>query len=430
VDATRGLSDMPGWRARAAELFPGGVNSPVRAYRAVGGTAPALVRGEGAWVWDEEGRRYVDYVGAFGPLVLGHAHPAVVEAVREAAGGGGPFGVTTAAEVDLAALIRDRMPSIERIRFVNSGTEAAMSALRVARAATGRDLVIKFAGGYHGHADALLVDAGSGLATLSIPASAGVAPAVAATTLVAEYNDLDSVDALLRRNEGRVAAAIVEPVAANMGVVVPRPGFLQGLRAITEQAGALLIFDEVITGFRVAPGGAQEMFGVRPDLTVLGKIIGGGLPVGAYGGRADLMDLVAPQGAVYQAGTLSGHPLVMAAGAATLRALTPDVYRRLETQAARLETAIQVPRASIARAGSLMTLFFRDEPPCNFAEAKESDTEAFARFFHAMLERGVVLPPSQFEAWFVSAAHDDAVVDATLQAVEQATGRRIASPPA
>jgi len=400
----------------AAELFPGGVNSPVRAYRAVGGEPPVLVRGEGAYVWDTKGRRFIDYVGAFGPLALGHAPHAVVEAIQAAARAGGPFGVTGPGEVRLAELIRDRMPSIERMRFVNSGTEAAMSALRVARAATGRDLILKFEGGYHGHADSLLVEAGSGAATLSIPGSAGVAQSVAAQTLVARYNDLASVDALLRSHAGQVAAVIVEPVAANMGVVAPVAGFLQSLRDLTLRAGALLIFDEVITGFRVGPGGAQELYGVRPDLTVLGKIIGGGLPVGAYGGRADLMDLVAPEGPVYQAGTLSGHPVVMAAGEATLRALTPETYARIETQAARLESGLLVPGGSLARVGSLLTLFFCGSPPRNFGDAKRSDTSAFARFFHSMLDAGVLLPPSQFEAWFISAAHDSTVIDATLEA--------------
>ena len=400
----------------ATSLFPGGVNSPVRAYLAVGGEPPVLVRGAGAFVWDQTGRRYIDYVGAFGPLVLGHANRVVVQAIKSAAELGGSFGVTGPGEVRLAELICARMPSIERIRFVNSGTEAAMSALRVARAATGRDLVIKFEGGYHGHADSLLVEAGSGAATLSIPGSAGVARSVAAQTLVAIYNDLDSVEALLKAHPDQVAAVIVEPVAANMGVVAPVAGFLSGLRELTKQAGALLIFDEVITGFRVAPGGAQELYGVRPDLTVLGKIIGGGLPVGAYGGRADLMDLVAPSGPVYQAGTLSGHPVVMAAGEATLAQLTPDVYAKLEARGRRLESGLRVKGASVARVGSLLTLFFRERPPRNFSEARAADTQAFARFFHSMLEAGVVLPPSQFEAWFVSAAHADAVIDSTLEA--------------
>jgi glutamate-1-semialdehyde 2,1-aminomutase len=398
----------------AADIFPGGVNSPVRAYRAVGGDPPVLVRGEGPFVWDADGRRYIDYVGAFGPLLLGHADRRVVDAIKRAAEAGGSFGVTGPGEVRLAQLIRRRMPSMERIRFVNSGTEAAMSALRVARAATGRDLVVKFEGGYHGHADSLLVEAGSGVATLSIPGSAGVPRPVAAQTLVATYNKHDSVEALLDSHGGQVAAVIVEPVAANMGVVAPVAGFLQGLRDLTEHAGALLVFDEVITGFRVAPGGAQELYGVRPDLTVLGKIIGGGLPVGAYGGRPDLMDLVAPSGPVYQAGTLSGHPLVMAAGEATLAQLTPEVYSRIDSQAARLESGLRVQGTSVARVGSLLTLFFRERPPRDFREAKTSDTEAFARFFQHMREGGVLLPPSQFEAWFVSAAHNASVIDATL----------------
>ena len=407
---------MVSWRERAAQLFPGGVNSPVRAYRAVGGEPPIMVRGEGAFVWDADGNRYIDYVGAFGPLMLGHAHPAVVEAMRAAIEAGGSFGATSPAEIRLAELIRSRMPSIERLRFVNSGTEAAMSALRVARAATGRDLVVKFDGGYHGHADSLLVDAGSGAATLSIPGSAGVAASVAAQTLVATYNDLDSVAALLHEHLGQVAAIIVEPVAANMGVVPPAAGFLPGLRRLADQAGALLIFDEVITGFRIAPGGAQELYGVRPDLTVLGKIIGGGLPVGAYGGRADLLDLVAPAGPVYQAGTLSGHPVVMAAGEATLQQLTPEVYKTIEARADRLEKGLQREGVSVARVGSLLTMFFRDAAPANFKEAKASDTHAFARFFRNMRRAGVLLPPSQFEAWFLSAAHDDEVIDATLAA--------------
>jgi glutamate-1-semialdehyde 2,1-aminomutase len=420
-ESTQNEGDVAAWLERADKLFPGGVNSPVRAYRAVGGDPPIMVRGLGPYVWDADGKRYIDYVGAFGPLPLGHAHPAVVEAIRTAVAAGGPFGATSPAEVRLAELIRSRMPSIERLRFVNSGTEAAMSALRVARAATGRDLVIKFEGGYHGHADSLLVEAGSGVATLSIPGSAGVAAPVAAQTLVATYNDLTSVASLLDAHAGEVAAVIVEPVAANMGVVLPAPGFLAGLRQVTRDAGALLIFDEVITGFRVGPGGAQELFGVRPDLSVLGKIIGGGLPVGAYGGRADLLDLVAPAGPVYQAGTLSGHPAVMAAGEATLMQLTSDVYMKMEKRAERLEEGLQRTGVSIARIGTLLTVFFRDRAPANFREAKESDTEAFARFFHLMRGAGVLLPPSQFEAWFVSAAHEDGIIDATLDAASRLT---------
>jgi glutamate-1-semialdehyde 2,1-aminomutase len=413
-----GASTVAAWRDRAASLFPGGVNSPVRAYGAVGGSQPIMVRGKGAFAWDADGGRYIDYVGAFGPLILGHAHPAVVQAIHAAVDAGGSFGATAPAEVRLAELIRSRMPSIERIRFVNSGTEAAMSALRLARAATGRELVIKFDGGYHGHADSMLVEAGSGAATLSIPGSAGIAEAVAKHTLVAAYNDLDSVAALLDAYAGKVAALIVEPIAANMGVVLPARGFLAGLRRLTKDAGAMLIFDEVVTGFRVAPGGAQELYGVSPDLTVLGKIIGGGLPVGAYGGRADLLDMVAPAGPVYQAGTLSGHPVVMAAGEATLLQLTPDVYAGIEGRAARLEAGLVRRGTSVARAGSLLTVFFRDPSPGNFLEAKECDTAEFARFFHRLRAAGVLLPPSQFEAWFVSAAHDDATIDATLAAAD------------
>jgi glutamate-1-semialdehyde 2,1-aminomutase len=410
------LTSGAAWRERAAELFPGGVNSPVRAYRAVGGHPPILARGEGPYVWDVEGNRYIDYVGAFGPLILGHAHPAVVEAIRHAVESGGPFGATSPAEIRLGELIRARMPSIERLRFVNSGTEAAMSAIRVARAATGRDLVIKFDGGYHGHADSLLVESGSGVATLSIPGSAGVTAAAASQTLVANYNDLDSVAALFEHHPTGVAAVIVEPVAANMGVVPPRARFLEGLRGLADLAGALLIFDEVITGFRVAPGGAQDLFNVRPDLTVLGKIIGGGLPVGAYGGSAALMDLVAPAGPVYQAGTLSGHPAVMAAGEATLLQLTPELYARLEGLSDRLQQGLQQRGRSVGRVGSILTPFFREEAPVNFREAKESNTSAFAQFFRRMRESGILLPPSQFEAWFISAAHDEAAIDATIKA--------------
>jgi glutamate-1-semialdehyde 2,1-aminomutase len=405
------------WRARAEAIFPGGVNSPVRAYRAVGGDAPIIVRGEGAFVWDEDGTRYIDYVGAYGPLVLGHGDPAVIDAIRGAAEEGGPFGATAPAEVRLAELIRERMPSIEKLRFVNSGTEAAMSALRVARAATGRELVIKFEGGYHGHSDGLLAQAGSGVATLSIPGSAGVTQAVAGQTLVAEFNRLDSVEALLDAHAGEVAAIIVEPVAANMGVVAPQPGFLTGLRRLADSSGALLIFDEVITGFRVGPGGAQELYGVRPDLTLLGKIIGGGLPVGAYGGRADLLELVAPAGRVYQAGTLSGHPVVMAAGEATLKQLTPETYVTLEATARLLAERLTGCGYTVAQVGSMLTVFFRATAPTNYREAADSDTDAFTSFFNGLRRNGVLIPPSQFEAWFISSAHTDSVIAATTEAI-------------
>ena len=395
--------------SRAARLFPGGVNSPVRAFRAVGGVPRVIERASGARLWDVDGNELIDYIGSWGPMILGHAHPAVIAAVTEAASRGTSFGAPNPGEVALAEEIVAAMPSIEQLRFVSSGTEAAMSAVRLARAFTGRDRIIKMAGGYHGHADALLVRAGSGASGL--PASAGVTTGAAADTLVAEYNDLDAAERLL--GHGDVAALIVEPVAANMGVVLPVNGYLARLRRLTAEHGTLLIFDEVITGFRLARGGAQELYRVRPDLTVLGKIIGGGLPVGAYGGSAAIMGLVAPLGPVYQAGTLSGNPLAMAAGLATLRALTPSVYAQLEEAGAALETGLAEAAGSagvpvrLARVGSLLTVFFGDDA-------------RFGRFFHAMLEAGVMLPPSQQEAWFVSAAHGPAELDATLDAARRA----------
>ena len=392
--------------ARAELLFPGGVSSPVRAFRAVGGTPRVMERGLGALVWDVDGNELIDYVGSWGPMILGHAHPAVVAAITDTAGRGTSYGAPNPHEVELAELITDAMPSIERLRFVSSGTEAAMSAVRLARAATNRDGIIKMAGGYHGHADALLVQPGSG--ATGMPASAGVTVGAARDTLVAPFNDLDAVERQLAAHE--IAAVIVEPVAANMGVVPPAPGYLDGLRKLTSRHGALLVFDEVITGFRVARGGAAARYGVMPDLTVLGKVIGGGLPVGAYGGRSDLMRLVAPDGPVYQAGTLSGNPLAMAAGAATLRELTPTVYARLEEAGAALEAgladAAKAAGASvrISRVGSLLTAFVED----------------FPSFFHAMLDAGIMLPPSQHEAWFVSAAHRDDQLDATIRAARGA----------
>ena len=394
--------------ARAELLFPGGVNSPVRAFGSVGGTPRVVERAAGARIWDVDGNELIDYVGSWGPMILGHAHPDVVAAVQAAAARGTSYGAPNPHEIELAELITEAMPHVERLRFTSSGTEAAMSAIRLARAATGRDRIIKMAGGYHGHADALLVQPGSG--ATGLPASAGVTAAAAADTHVAPYNDADAVERLLAG--GEVAAVIVEPVAANMGVVPPAPGYLEALRDLTRGHGALLIFDEVITGFRIARGGATERYGVTPDLVVLGKIIGGGLPVGAYGGRADLMRLIAPDGPVYQAGTLSGNPLAMAAGAATLRRLGVSLYERLEESGANLEAGLAgaavdaaVP-ATVNRVGSLLTVFLPDR--------------AFPAFFHAMLAAGILLPPSQHEAWFVSSAHSDADLDATLRAASDA----------
>ncbi len=413
-------------RERAAGLFPGGVNSPVRAFRSVGRPPLVLDRGEGARVRDADGRWYLDYIGSWGPAILGHGAPAVVEAVREAALDGFALGATGPREIELGERVRAAMPSMERMRFVSSGTEAVMSALRLARGATGRDVIVKFAGGYHGHGDSLLVDAGSGLATLAMPGSAGVTAGAASDTVVLPYNDSDAVAAAFEAHPGRIAAIIIEPVGANVGVIAPEPGFLEALRELTAADGALLIFDEVITGFRVARGGAQERFGVTPDLTTLGKIVGGGMPVGAYGGRADLMALIAPEGPVYQAGTLSGHPLAMAAGAATLDLLTPELYAGLERTGAALEAglreaAVQAGReVAIARVGSLLTVFFRSSIPCNWAEAGTSDRDAYARFFGSMLDQGVLLAPSQFEAWFISVAHGEPEISETLAAARTA----------
>ncbi len=411
---------------RAERLFPGGVNSPVRAFRAVGRSPLVLERGDGPYVWDADGRRYIDYIGAWGPAILGHAHPAVIEAVGDAARNGFALGATNPLEVELGEAIRAAMPSIERLRLTSSGTEAVMSALRVARAATGRNLIVKFAGAYHGHADGLLVEAGSGVATLAIAGSAGVPDVVAATTIVLPYNDPAAVSRAFADHAGRIGALIVEPVMANAGVIPPEPSFLEHLRETTQADGALLVFDEVITGFRVAPGGAQARFGVTPDLTTLGKIIGGGMPIGAYGGRADLMDLVSPAGPVYQAGTLSGHPLSMAAGIATLGELGEERYAALEQSAVALtagltEAATSAGReVAVARVGSLLTVFFRSTPPVDAAEALASDRDAYARFFGAMLDQGILLPPSQFEAWFVSMAHGSAEFDATRDAARTA----------
>jgi glutamate-1-semialdehyde 2,1-aminomutase len=407
---------------RAEGLFPGGVNSPVRAFRAVGRPPLLLERGAGPHVWDAGGRRLIDYIGAWGPAILGHGHPTVVEAVTKAAANGFALGATHPLEIDLGEAIRAAMPSIERLRFTSSGTEAVMSALRLARAATGRDLVVKFAGAYHGHSDGLLVEAGSGVATQAIAGSAGVPEAVAATTIVLPYNDPAAVSHVFAAQPGRIAAIIVEPVVANAGILAPEPGYLEHLRDVTRADGALLVFDEVITGFRLGLGGAQARFRVTPDLTTLGKIIGGGMPIGAYGGRAELMDLVAPAGPVYQAGTLSGHPLSMAAGIATLAGLAPERYDGLEATAAELAEGLAAAArdagrtVAIARVGSLLTVFFRPTLPLDAATALASDRDAYARFFGSMLDQGILLPPSQFEAWFLSLAHGPVEIAATIAA--------------
>ncbi len=398
--------------SRSRKLIPGGVNSPVRSFGAVGGTPPFLARGEGARVWDVDGNEYVDFLGSWGALVLGHAHPAVVEAVKTAAESGTSFGAPTERELELAELVCRAIPSIEMMRLVSSGTEAAMSAVRAARAYTGRPKIIKFNGNYHGHADGLLVKAGSGAATHGVPTSAGVPAGYAAETLVAEYNDLASVESLLDANANQVAAVIVEPVAGNMGVAAPADGFLEGLRSLCDDNGALLIFDEVITGFRVGFGGAQARYRVAADLTCLGKIIGGGLPVGAYGGRSEVMQMIAPLGPAYQAGTLSGNPLAVAAGLACLRELgKPGVYETLEALGAEVEAGLLAAAAAtgvpltVNRVGSMLTAFFTEGPVTTWEEAAAADTGSYARYFHGLLERGVYIAPSQFEAAFVSLAH-------------------------
>jgi len=417
--------------ARARELFPGGVNSPVRAWGAVGGTPRFIARAAGARVWDVEGNEYLDFVASWGAILLGHAHPAIVAAVQRAAAMGTSFGAPAPGEVHLGERIRRAMPSVERLRFTNSGTEAVMSAVRLARAFTGRSRILKFAGCYHGHSDALLTQAGSGVATLGLPGSAGVPAAATADTVVVPYNDVDAVASVFARMGGEIAAVLVEPVAANMGVVAPRPGFLESLRDLATRHGALLVFDEVITGFRLGPAGAQGRFGIEPDLTCLGKIIGGGLPVGAFGGRSEIMAQVAPEGPMYHAGTLSGNPLAMAAGDVALAALTdPAVYDDLDTRAARLADGLAEAgggRISVPRVGSLLTMFFTATPPEDYEQARASDTRAFARFFHAMLKRGIMLPPSAFEAWFTTLAHGDAEVDMALDAAREALPEALAS---
>ena len=406
--------------ARAQQYIPGGVNSPVRAFRAVGGTPRFIARGDGSHIFDVDGNEYIDYVGSWGPLLLGHRPKPVMDAIAAVLELGTSFGAPTAREVELAELIIDAVPSIEMVRLVNSGTEACMSALRLARGFTGRELIIKFEGCYHGHVDSLLVKAGSGVATLSLPDTAGVPRGFSETTIALPFNDLNRVEAAFHEQGDRVAAVIVEPVAGNMGCIPPCTGFLQGLRRISEHYGALLIIDEVMTGFRVSRGGAQQLYDVKPDLTTLGKIIGGGLPIAAYGGRADIMSKVAPLGPVYQAGTLSGNPVAVTAGIAMLKYLEehPDLYDTLEKSISAL-TANLPHCVSVNRVGSMFTTFFTDGPVANYDQAKRSDTTRFGTFFHHLLERGIYFPPSQFEAGFVSAAHTPDDITYTTNAIAE-----------
>jgi glutamate-1-semialdehyde 2,1-aminomutase len=413
--------------AAAQNVIPGGVNSPVRAFKAVGGQPLFIDRAKGAFLWDADGNRYIDYVLSWGPLILGHAHPQVVDALQNALTRGTSYGAPTALETELAELVCEMVPSAEQVRFVNSGTEATMSALRLARAFTGREKIIKLQGNYHGHADFLLVQAGSGVATLGLPDSPGVPQGATQDTLTAPYNDLEAIETLLKEQGDDIAGIILEPVAGNMGVVPPVEGYLEGLRRLCTQYGALLIFDEVMTGFRVSPGGAQEYYGIMPDLTALGKVIGGGLPVGAYAGRRDIMQTVAPAGPMYQAGTLSGNPLAMTAGIVTLKLLNePGVFDNLVKGTTRLCEGIGAAAEAAGvpvyqtRVGTMFCTYFTDQPVTNWDTAAQSDTQLFGRFFQAMLERGVYLAPSQFEAGFFSTAHSDEAIVATIQAAQTA----------
>jgi len=426
---SRTLNKSRSLQKRAEQLIPGGVNSPVRAFGPVGGEPPFLVRGLGAYVWDADGNRYIDYVGSWGPLILGHSDPEVVEAIIQAARNGTSFGASTPSEAELAALVIEAFPAIEKVRFVSSGTEATMSAIRLARAATGRKIIVKFEGCYHGHSDALLVKAGSGVATLGIPGSAGVPPETAQHTLALPYNNLAAVETAFATHPQQIACILVEPVVGNAGTIPPAPDYLEGLRRIATEHGALLILDEVMTGFRLSLGGAQQLYGIQPDLTTLGKVLGGGLPCAAFGGRAEVMDHLVPLGPVYQAGTLSGNPLAMAAGIATLKYLIEhegEVYPQLERTTreiaegvAKLARDASVPLTT-NRVGSMFTWFFTAGPVTDFASASASDAAAFARFHRRMLEAGVWLPPSQFEAAFVSTAHGEAEVELILEAARGA----------
>lgn len=413
--------------AEACALIPGGVNSPVRAFKAVGATPVFIAKGDGALIYDADGNSYIDYVGSWGPLILGHRHPAVTAALQECLETGVSFGAPTERETELARLIVDALPAMDMVRLVNSGTEATMSAIRLARGYTGRHKIIKFAGCYHGHADFLLIKAGSGALTLGVPTSPGIPPGTAENTIVATFNNLEQLEEIFAAAGEEIAAVILEPAAGNMGLVPPASGFLAGLRALTARYGALLIFDEVMTGFRVAYGGAQVRYNIEPDLTCLGKVIGGGLPVGAYGGKAEIMSLVAPAGPVYQAGTLSGNPLAVSAGIATLRELQkPGVYEKLETQSAKLDSGLRAAAAAAGltltfnRVGSMLCTFFTPEPVTDYETATKSDTDMFAAFFRAMLAEGIYLAPAQFEAAFVSLAHTEQQIDRTIEAARSA----------